>query len=105
MGDENTMYTLLLDDINADTLMNEKKIEIDTGSLDRLHGIRQEDSISWQLGKHHGPQEKSRKMDNPRLEKTSTIVTTTKEVAIFNCGYMVIDPVNDTVTTLPHPRH
>ena len=31
-----------------------------------------------------------------RLERTSTVVTTTKGVAIFNGGHVVIDSVNET---------
>ena len=42
MGDEDIMYKPLLDDINADTLMNEDDFEIDMGSRNGLQGVKQE---------------------------------------------------------------
>ena len=50
MGDEDIMYELLLDDI-AETLMNEGDFEIDKGSRDGPHSVKQEDPILKDEGK------------------------------------------------------
>ena len=55
------IYELLLDDINAATLMNEDNFETDTGPRDRLLGVKQEDRVLTDEGKlaageNQGPQ-------------------------------------------------
>ena len=45
VGDKDKMYELLLDDIDAETLMNEDDFEIDTGSRDVVQGVKQEDPV------------------------------------------------------------
>ena len=64
VGDEDIMHELLLDDIDVVMLMNEDNFEIDTGSRDGLHGVKQEDpvlklkgreEVAWRPGKDQGP--------------------------------------------------
>ena len=45
VGDEDIMYQSLLDDIDAEMLMNEGYFEIDTESQDGLQGVKQEDPV------------------------------------------------------------
>ena len=69
VGDKDIMHELLLDDIDMVMLMNEGDIEIDTGSWDGLHGVKQEDpvlklkrreEVALRPGKDQGPQGKSK---------------------------------------------
>ena len=65
MGDEDIMYKPLLDNVDVETLINESDFKIDTGSLDRLQGIEQENPVVKDEGKlaaqgRPGPQGKSR---------------------------------------------
>ena len=51
VGHEDIMYELLLDDLDAETLMNEDHFEIDTGSQVRLHSVKQEGPVLKDEGK------------------------------------------------------
>ena len=69
MGDKDIMYELLLDDIDAEMLMNEGDFEIDTGSRDGLQSVKQEDPVLktrgwWRPVKDQGLQGKSRQTDD-----------------------------------------
>ena len=64
------MYEPLLDNTYVETLMDEDDFEIDTGSRDRLQGIKQEDptlrddrKLATRDWKHQGPQGKMRQSD------------------------------------------
>ena len=74
--------------------MDEDYFEIDTGSHDGLQGIKQEDPAqetkgSWKPWKRSGTS--GREQVDRCLHHERTIVTTTKEAAVFDDGHVAID--------------
>ena len=100
VGDEDIMYEPLLDDIAAETLMNEADFQIYTGSWDGLQGVKQEDFILKDEGKLAAREKPGTSGEEQQVDGSSrhkrTVVTTTKEATIFECGHMVIDSTNET---------
>ena len=97
MGDEEIMYEPLLyrcGDVKDDDF------EIDTGSHDKLQGIKQEDPVRKNEGKlaaQERPGTSGEEQVDGRSPHKQTVVTTTKEAAIFDCGHVVIDSANETM--------
>ena len=93
--------------------MDENGFEIGMGSHEGLQGGEQEDPAlrdERKLEARERPGMSWEKEVDRRLRHDRTIVTTTKETAVFNCGHMVIDstPVEEQhyvqVTTQPRPQ-
>ena len=94
VGDGGIMYKPLLDDIDVEMLTDENHFEIDTGSCDWLQGIDQEDPVlkdERKLEAREGPGTLGEKQVDGCSCHKQTIVTTTKEAAIFYLGHVVID--------------
>ena len=80
--------------------MDKDDFEIDMGSCDGLQGIEQEDPTlrnerkleAWERPETSGKEQVDRHSCHER-----TVVTTTKEAVVFDCGHMVIDstPVSE----------
>ena len=94
VGDEELMYEPLLDNIGEETLMNEDNFEIDTGSCNRLQGLKQED-LTLKDGRNLEAWERPGTSGEEQVDERSrherAIVRTTKEATVFDCNHVVID--------------
>ena len=78
------MYEPLLDNIDTEMLINEDNFEVDTGSRDRLQGVKQEDPVLKDKRKL-AAQEKPGTSGEEQVDGRSR-----------HCGHMVIDSTNET---------
>ena len=91
MGDENIMYEPLLDNINTETLINEDDFEIDMGSRDGLHGVKEDPVLKGEekLASRERPWTSGKDHVDRHLRHEQTVVTTKKEAANFDYGHVV----------------
>ena len=83
----------------AKVTSNEDDFEIDTGLRDGMEGVKQEDPVQKDEGKlaaRERPGTLGEKQVDGCFCHERTVVATTKEATIFNCGHVVIDSANET---------
>ena len=82
--------------------MNEDDFEIDTGSRDRLHGVKQEDPIlklkrREEVGGPGKTNDLRERVGRWTLAPRANRCYDNEEAAIFDCSPVIIDSANETM--------